>query len=384
MGTTRFLNKEEDYKKLGLIPGEVQMREDGRIGVDGRPGAEVWYFDAEMEDGTKVVCGVRDKPSDKFNALETHPSIVITVTTPDGKTHADNIIYTAADGEFSREKCDIKVGPHHVSGDLKHYHVSIVPVKHERLGEGTDGLVVTETEGVGVDLHYEALVPPFRPGAGRAVFDDNDEMFSSWFCVPKNAVTGTVTVEGKSYAVSGTGYHDHRRMAVNDFLAWAQWLWGRQYFDDYTVIVYDYVSGKNFGYVSVPLMGVYDKNGKLIVHNAGINDPETTVCEFSDTYHSDVLDQDFPRVSHYLFNIDGKTVEYTLTVEDELELRNFYHAASEQGRAMFDALGMKPSYIRYHANGELKVTENGKTVVRSGKMIYEFASCGRLLGHGKN
>lgn len=48
---------------------------------------------------------------------------------------------------MSSQTCDVRYGPHSVVGDLQNYDVEVAPVN-----------------GIGVSLHYEALVDPYRPG----------------------------------------------------------------------------------------------------------------------------------------------------------------------------------------------------------------------------
>jgi hypothetical protein len=54
--------------------------------------------------------------------------------------------------------------------------------------------------------------------------------------------------------------------------------------------------------------------------------------------------KDYPRVSRFTFNQDGKTIEYRLAADQEIDVADVYKAAPEPARAAFDRLGLHPSY----------------------------------------
>ncbi len=371
MESARFLDRKEDYEKLGLVPGVVQPWEDGRMSKTGQ--CEVWYFDAVMADGSKFVGGFRTKPGTSHNPGD-EPMFVITVTEKDGREYSDSKTYPVEESELSRGvKCDVHCGPHSVVGDLKDYYIKITPLNHESDAmEKVDGLQVTAAKGVGVDLHFHALVNPFRHGAGRTVFGDNEEQYSSWFCIPSMKVEGTITINGEVRKVSGIGYHDHRVMALNDELAWHHWTWARQTLENHSLVLYDLISTQRFGFTRIPLFAVYNKAGEVIFDNDGKVD-----CQILERHWDEKTKKEYPKKVKYFFEDGDKKVEYTLTWLEILEIRDFYWCLPEPVRAAFDKMNVQISYIRYYADGELKITIDGKTEVESGSLIYEFAYPGK-------
>lgn len=370
---TRFLDKPEDLEKLGLIKGVVQQREDGRVSPEGKPGSEVWYFDAVMDDGSKVTAGFRSKPIQNCESPVDDPVMVISITGPDGKVYADTQRYAPEEAEIALDRCYYKCGPHSVEGDLKKYHLVVKPIERDAANAAaTDGMDCTSVKGVGVDLYMEALVEPFRHGAGRTIFNGDPQKYSSWFCIPKLTVTGTITLEGEEREVTGIGYHDHRCMMLDDMLAWHHWIWGRQHFDDYTVVIFDLVTAENYGYVRVPLFCVYDKDGRIIFDNDG-----DFTCEVPEEYWNEATQKHYPKCAKYHFKDQDKEIDYTLTWIDEMEARDMYTPFPEPIRAIYDAANQKPSYMRYFSNGDMTITENGKAVSVTGTMIYELAYCGK-------
>ena len=141
----RLMDQPKDFKRLGINPEKVETWEDGRRTRTEEVGSEVWYFDGTMDDGTKFMVGYRPKSMNGMTKPVDSPHVNIYVKSPAGKEFRDDIVYPAAEGNFSREQCDTKVGPHWCRGDFKHYDLLFEPV-----------------HGVGLDLHYDALTEPFR------------------------------------------------------------------------------------------------------------------------------------------------------------------------------------------------------------------------------
>ncbi|MEA5054577.1 MAG: hypothetical protein VB093_14155, partial [Propionicimonas sp.] len=141
MSTARLMSKPEDLEKLGLVPGVVQQWEDGRRDTSEPGHAEVWYFDATMADGTKTVVGFRPGDPADTNADGDSPNLNVNITTPDGQEFVDMIRVPAAESSIATDHCEVRFGVHSATGDLHDYDVHVEPVN-----------------GVGVDLHYHALV----------------------------------------------------------------------------------------------------------------------------------------------------------------------------------------------------------------------------------
>lgn len=59
MNTMRYMDRPEDFKRLGINPEKVELWEEGRR-VASAPGHnEVWYFDATMDDGSKIGVNIK-------------------------------------------------------------------------------------------------------------------------------------------------------------------------------------------------------------------------------------------------------------------------------------------------------------------------------------
>lgn len=85
MAQSRLMSKPEDYRQLELTPGKVAMWEDGKRDDDRRGVVEWWYFDAILDDGSKIAAVYSTKIQPFMFMKGTHPCIKFDLTTPDGR-----------------------------------------------------------------------------------------------------------------------------------------------------------------------------------------------------------------------------------------------------------------------------------------------------------
>lgn len=354
MADARVMDRPEDFKKLGIDPDRVAPWEDGRRADPVAGNAEVWYFDAVLDDGSKAVIYTHPRTAGKLAEDGDNPDVGIIITSPDGKNFGKPLsFYPADDSSFGTDKCDIRVGPHTFVGDFKDYDIHVEPI-----------------EGVGADLHFHAEVEPFRQGgSGIIALGDDDEYFYTDLPVVRSAVTGELTYDGRTVQVTGLGYHDHQWFNINPMLAWHHWLWGRMYTEHYTVYIYDFVASERFGFTPVPFFGVQsNQTGRTIFATDG-GFTRTTRLERDET-----LDRDFPKVSEYVFtNKDGQSVQFRTEWAQQLEARDSYVLADPRTREALDGFGAHPIYSRYFSHGSVTLTgPDGRPVTETGEMIYEY------------
>jgi hypothetical protein len=205
--------------------------------------------------------------------------------------------------------------------------------------------------------------------------------------VPKGEVSGTVTVGGVSREVHGTGYHDHQWGNSNFWQLFNHWLWARQGFDDYSILVFDFVTAAKYGYRRIPVCFIQNADGNLVFTNT--QDVSYVVLE---ELRDPTSGKDCPKVSRYSFDHDGTQVVYTLTANTIIESRDAMALAPQMVRQklgkVLDGLvggiavalmrwrfrrqGLQPSYTRFAATGDLQLTRDGNTITRFGELIYEF------------
>lgn len=366
----KVLNDPADYERIGVTPGIVEPWEDGRRSDPGKPIQENWYFDAAMDDGTKLVVSFRPNApggsdlgvGDAGDGLD-RPNINIHVTTADGHTTTDMIFSDPADSWTKVGQCDLKYGPHYLRGDLVDYDIHVEPAG-----------------GVGADLHFHSLVKPFRPGTGYIAFEPGESLDRTWTwtTIPRGQVTGTVTANGRTWPVSGLGYHDHGWNGMNPMAAWHHWLWARQSSGDLTVAMSDLVAAQRYGFTWVPIIGVLDASGEVIFSNI---DSENATIDIEERYVEPETGKEYPKKITYTFANDGTLVTYRIEWTEQIEVRaagNILIKANPELKAKFDALGVNPSYLRYAGKGDITLTDlaTGTEQRSVGDMIYEYASFG--------
>ena len=191
-----------------------------------------WYFDGLLDDGTVVVVWFGDnwlygsaKESREYRL------------TPPGKP-TRRVMRTFDDpGAFASDQANVRIGPHSFKGDRKPTPFTSTPPKPVAVRAAID----SAPEG--------RLLPPRnwlyqRPG---------DRFFAWLVAVPEGAVTGTLTADGVSRQVSGSGYHDHNWVSVSPADLFDNWWWGRGRSGDQTIIASD-IHGKAAGGTVSPLL----------------------------------------------------------------------------------------------------------------------------------
>lgn len=356
----RLMDRPEDFRLLGINPEKVEPWEDGLRGSDAAMHNEVWYFDAILDDGSKFVIGWRPTRPAKMRSRGYFPDFNIAITPAGGQTRQEFMEFDLDQCSFGKERCEVRMGPNFVTGDFADFDIH-----------------VQDARGLGCDLHYHALLEPFRQGTGVIEFDGDPARYYTDLPVVKCEVSGTLTYDGHAHQVHGFGYHDHQWMAMLPFSAFHHWLWGHLYTPDYTVYIYDFVGTKAYGYKRVPFFGVQDnRSGKTLFRTDGGIRVDTQL-QLQQT-----MGKKFPKTSHYVFeNRDGSSCTFDIEWKEEIEVRNMWGDAKLPMKAAFAAMGVRPTYMRYFAHGAVRLQFGGEVIEQGGDMIYEYNYMGKEDPH---
>lgn len=372
-----LMDRPQDYERLGINPDKVEIWEDGRRDDDRAGAMEWWYFDAIMDDGTKVTLHFHTKQPNTAKKNVANPQAGLAITLPDGTVYKEEPFYKPKEVSYSKDQCDVHFGPHWVRGDIKHYDVHF-----------------ENQNGIGADLKIDSLSSPFRPGT--AYYDFGDNKYYTWFCVvPKGRVTGTITYAGKTINVSGYAYHDHQWLNINSLEDINHWVWARQAVgDDYTILNFDIVTSRNYDNQRLPLFVVEDHDGKIIFE---CTNPDNMTCHIAEEY-SGHQGKDYPKTTQYTFFSNGMTAEYTIRAVHENYVMDVLNVTKEQlverfGKTIGSAASIPveavlkktftkkkicPSYANYSAIGHLTIKKEDGTVLVDveSNLIYEFVFMG--------
>jgi len=231
----------QDFKDLG-IGKDIAVREDGRHTPQSSQYFEWWYFDGLLDDGTVVVVWFGDNWF-----YGSHKRAVNIELTAPGKTTQRIMRTFDFPGTFSRDQANIQIGPHSFKGDLQTYSIHVD---------------AAETGGVGCDLTLRRRVASYRPATGY--IEAGDKYFAWLVAVPEGAVTGTLTADGVTRQVTGSGYHDHNWGNVSPADLFDNWWWGRGRSGGHTIIASDIHGKASVGGTEIPLFFVGDEHGVQI------------------------------------------------------------------------------------------------------------------------
>jgi len=242
----RIADREEDYARLGLKPGQVEPWEDG-MRTSGGPGSyEWWYFDAHLDDGTSLVIVFYTKWMLNPKGPEA-PLITVDLNRP-GRPERHLMVHAKPE-QFgaSRELCDVRIEGSYLRGDLHSYRIKVV-----------DETLVIDVELVG-------QVPAWRPGTGHIYFGEHDEHLFAWLpAVPQGRVVATITEKGATTrSLTGVGYHDHNWGDVVMSKLLNHWYWGRAQAGPYSVVASYLYAEKAYGRTELPLF-MLAKDGKVV------------------------------------------------------------------------------------------------------------------------
>lgn len=367
----RLMDTDADYQKMNTKKDCIEAWEDGKRDDDRAGAYEWWYFDMILDDGSKVVIHFNTKDNKSIDKEGTIPSVVIKITSPEGKEYKDNVILSSEDAYFGKDKCDVRFGKHFIEGDLKTYHIHVNQTGGVNGTDGSGG--VGKASNVGCDLILKSCSKPYRPAAGGFAF--GNEGYFTWLCaVPKGKVTGTLYYEDKEHLVTGAGYHDHQWGNMKHNSTWDHWIWSRQDFGDYALLVFDIGTQKKFGYKRLPMMFLEDKDGNLVMED--LNTPK---CKFVQEYKEKLSGKMYPKEIEYIFKQGDKVAKYTIEQAYELEVRDPTSQLPKIMQGILKLKGLHPSTSRNFAKGTLELYDGYQSIKRSGDLIYEFVYMGTTV-----
>lgn len=189
--------------------------------------------------------------------------------------------------------------------------------------------------------------------------------YFTWLCaVPHGTVTGSLFYKGKEHPVTGMGYHDHQWGNVKHNDTWDHWVWARQDFGNYALLVFYIGAQKKFGYERLPMMFLQDQEGDLLMQ-----DLRTPECHFIEEYQEKLSGKIYPKKIQYRFRDGEKIADYTIELIEELETRDPTSQLAKPLQWFLKAKGLHPSTSRNYANGHLIYHDGRKTVEKSGHLI---------------
>ncbi len=343
-----YAASDEELAQLGITE-VVETWEDGFRTDTGRDFFEWWYFDAHLDDGsTAVIVFITKEIMERKGPLR--PGLKMTITRPDGVKLSASPFFPPDEFTASKQSCDVKIGPNWVHGDLHTYQLH------------------AEANGMSADLTFTGIVPPWRPLDGKAYFGDREHYFGWLPAIPYGTVQGTLTYDGKTHNVTGSGYHDHNWGNLSLPNVIDHWYWGRAQFGDYTVIFVEQTTHRTYGSRKLPVFLL--AKGKEILTGDGL---PMKLKKTNFVKHAG--GREYPTELDFHWELDDKQVHITLRQPEIIEATSLLEMLPTWKRKLL-GLFVNPYYFRFNAEMELKIDFGDIQAHEQGPVLYELMMLG--------
>lgn len=321
---------------------EAKIWEDGLRTDPKKRSFEWWYFDAHIDGGSTIVVTFFTKSPSRAGGLPA-PQIQIVVTKPDGEKLKFSQDFSFSDFHASVEKCDVRMGRNFVEGELQKYILHL------------------EMAGIAGEIEFNRIAPSYS----TSTKSDNKPEYFGWFCaIPFGSVKGTVTYDNKKRHITGTGYHDHNWGIVNLNQVCDYWYWGRGNAGDYSMIFTVMVLPKILGGKHASVF--YLAKGKQLL----IADGNHLELKYTDISPERPKSGHLPKKLTFVYT-DDIAVTFTLSNPSLIEADDAL--AGKKGlKRFFAGMVSKEYYVRYNADLELSVEQDGMKDTKKGKALYEI------------
>ncbi len=312
----------ESYKRIGIKPDKIEKWEDGlRTNVES-PQFEWWYFDGELEDGSKIAITFFTKPYTNV-PHSVAPYIKFNLSNPDGTELAKILTFKPEEFKASKEHCDVHIGKNSFTGDLNTYNIHV------------------EFEDFLYDIELKNALHAWRPETGFYTFGTD---YLAWVVsVPQGTITARITQNGKQRTVQGHGYHDHNWGLVPMGELIHHWYWGRAQVGPYLVIASTIYGEKKFDsqFINTFLLAKGDK----ILADKGDNSQFTAQDIVTET------ETGKPVPNTLVFEYRDADQHYRLTFRRK---RDIMHARFHDAK--------DGSYLRFAGDAMLQVMDENRVV----------------------
>jgi hypothetical protein len=329
---TYLAKSDAEYKRLNLKKATPEVWEDGMRTNGGKGSYEWWYFDAHLDDGSKMVIVFYTKPMTAVNkGLSAYATLNIDYK--DGASLERYLPSTTF--KAANEQCNVQIGDCSFKGDLHTYRIHM---------QGAD---------FSLDLEFKNTSQSWRPETGHYSFGNNGDFFAWLVAVPKGEVKVKYTIAGKEVSTQGGCYHDHNWGNKGIHKLINHWYWSRSELGPYSVIACQIVPEKKYGNKPV-MIACIAKDGEIIADNADKlqlikSDPITGLGGK-------------PIYNELLFSYTDKGQKFELKLNRNRNIMETYLIQQQFQRKLAKLLlGFNRAYFRITGKAKLSVDINNQT-----------------------
>ncbi|MRX44648.1 lipocalin-like domain-containing protein [Agromyces kandeliae] len=344
----------DDYRRFGLDPATIEPWEDGAR-TENSPGTyEWWYFDAHLDDGSKLVVVFQNKDAvSPDRGLS--PLLRINLDLPDGRTIEKLHALPADSWSAATDHADVHLGANRFEGDLHTYRITAT------------------VDEVSIDVTLIGDIPPWRPGTGHLVFGaERTDVFAWLPSVPQGTVSGSLTLDGATRSISGVGYHDHNWGNVPLPRIVHDWYWARGRAGPYSVIASYITSVERLGFQAIPVF-MLARDGEIVA-----DDASRVRFGIDDVFTDEVTGKPVASVVRYTYADGDDEIVVEFTRERDLVRARMADGLSPVKRLLARLARFDGAYLRFAGPITVTVRRNGATVERhSDEAIWELMYFGR-------
>ena len=353
------------YEKMGLTRDKVELWEDGRRTEGGKGEYEWWYFDSHYPDGTKLIIFFYSKSPIEVDG-PVKPMASMELTLPDGTKYKEVVHASIEDSHYAADRCDVRVGECHVTGDLNHYDI------------------VFKGKTMEARATLDGTLPAWRSQTGSIFFGDNEEHYFAWLpAVPEGIMTADVTYEGGPLRLEGSGYHDHNWGNISMLKLMHHWYWGRAKIGDYKVISAWITGEQKYGYKDFDVF-LLAKGDQVLGDNRNHTLKFVPEDEYIDEYTGKPV---YGKVIYEYTTEEGELYRITYARRGDINRTKFIDELhSPILKLGAKLIGFDGGYLRFEGEASVERIENGQVVERAAEpaAVWELMYFGKAGADNQN